>query len=205
MSKYTCYWLEALPRVQHSLLVVDLGGECQASPGLGCRATKVLCTLDAKLDGLGHAEWVDVPTPEYFETVWPRVCSRCKRPFSAGAMHSSMQELLYKTADGSVMTLSAAPIGAMWSEVHPHVRPGSGSVGPDGLCLMVKTPGGNWCVDGPSWENGELKSEHGWTRTGTPPKITVNPSIHLLTTAPDGSDRKTLYHGWLRDGVLIDA
>lgn len=35
---------------------------------------------------------------------------------------------------------------------------------------------------------------HGWTVTGTPPKLTVQPSIDLSRT----------YHGWLRDGVLTD-
>jgi hypothetical protein len=58
----------------------------------------------------------------------------------------------------------------------------------DGIMLCVKTPGGDWIVDGPS-NNG-----NGWERTGTVPKITATPSILMAR-----------YHGWLRDGWLVEC
>ena len=38
------------------------------------------------------------------------------------------------------------------------------------------------------------RGDSGWDVTGTAPKITVSPSIHIV-----GS-----YHGWIRDGVITD-
>jgi hypothetical protein len=58
------------------------------------------------------------------------------------------------------------------------------------LPLTVMLPdGGVWCVDA----RASTPGAGGWDVTGTPPNITVRPSI--LT------DR---YHGWLTDGVLSD-
>jgi hypothetical protein len=38
-----------------------------------------------------------------------------------------------------------------------------------------------------------------WEVTGTPPKITVSPSIRLMTN--DGDE----WHGYIRDGELVEA
>ena len=76
----------------------------------------------------------------------------------------------------------------------------------DGLHLMVNCPGtadgkgsAHWYVDGRAG-NGDPNSR-GWTRTGdpkaNPPTITANPSIQITRT--NG------YHGWLRNGKLVDA
>ncbi len=59
---------------------------------------------------------------------------------------------------------------------------------PDGMCLIVRTPGGDWMIDGPS-NNG-----NGWERTGEVPNITVSPSI----------DCQKKYHSYLKNGVLGD-
>jgi hypothetical protein len=60
---------------------------------------------------------------------------------------------------------------------------------PDGHFVCVMTPGGEWNIDGRSTGGGY------WTRTGTPPKLTVRPSI-LIGRA---------YHGFLTDGKLIQC
>lgn len=65
--------------------------------------------------------------------------------------------------------------------------------GPDGKTLILRTPGGDWSIDGPSFRNGE-PCGMGWSRTGTPPVITVTPSIVLPT-----------FHGWLREGLLTSV
>lgn len=84
-----------------------------------------------------------------------------------------------------------APPGAMWDAPWyldlPRCRPGS-----DGVLLVVRTPVGDWIVDGPS-----DRGVH-WVRTGTLPDVTVTPSI--LQTSYRGG-----YHGWLRDGWLEEC
>jgi hypothetical protein len=62
--------------------------------------------------------------------------------------------------------------------------------------LMVVLPGGTdrgypFCVDGPTWSEGG-PGPHGWTVSGTPPGITVKPSINIVGQ----------YHGWIRDGSI---
>ena len=68
---------------------------------------------------------------------------------------------------------------------------------PDGLTLVVMTPGGDWLVDGPSYD-GTQHHSCPWTRTGDPMQpetLDVSPSI----------DIRGSYHGWLRGGQLVDA
>jgi hypothetical protein len=60
--------------------------------------------------------------------------------------------------------------------------------------LVVRLPGGvgDFCVDGPEWRNG-VRGTGGWNVTGTPPNITVQPSIN----GPG-------YHGWVTNGIISD-
>jgi hypothetical protein len=67
--------------------------------------------------------------------------------------------------------------------------------GPDGKCLVVRTPGGDWIVDAKAIDG------NGWTRTGTPPKVTANPSIGI----GHEEGKPWTYHGWLRDGHLVEC
>lgn len=109
---------------------------------------------------------------------------------------------LWKAPDGAVYqlgTVSAhgvppAPPGAMWDASWLTGLSVCGARpfgGPDGRTFIVRTPGGDWVIDGPSFRDGEPVGL-GWTRTGEPPRITVTPSIVLPG-----------YHAWLRDGSLI--
>ncbi len=63
------------------------------------------------------------------------------------------------------------------------------------LPLMVKVPGlegrGIWFL----LDSALTGEDRGWTVTGTPPNISVSPSIKLGT---DGH----LWHGWLQNGIL---
>lgn len=60
--------------------------------------------------------------------------------------------------------------------------------------LLVRLPGQTiFCVDACAWRGGEPYGD-GWTVTGEPPLITVEPSINIV-----GS-----YHGWIRGGVITD-
>lgn len=133
--------------------------------------------------------------PEYADTRWPTHCA-CGFKFPPEAEHQLFRRQIWATDDNREMTLEDAPAGAMWDawwiadgRRDKHAGPGS-FVGPDGLSLMLKTPAGEWFIDGPA-SNGP-----GWTRTGTPPEITAMPSI--LIDRSSGN-----YHGWLRGGALV--
>jgi hypothetical protein len=90
--------------------------------------------------------------------------------------------------------IDPAPPGAMWNaHWFRECRHESGLYydrNPDGIVLCVRTPGGDWIVDGPSFR--DKKESGSWTRTGTIPNVTVTPSI----LQPN-------YHGWLRNGQLV--
>lgn len=90
---------------------------------------------------------------------------------------------------------AGAPAGSMVVVKHhpnSHHRPGNVK-GAELDHLIVVTPGGAWCVDCPA-----TGSEAGWTRTGVPPAVTAQPSIR------SGSEPLE-YHGWLRDGRLVEC
>lgn len=119
---------------------------------------------------------------------WPRTC-RCGYVFAAEDGWQECRTRLYKRSDnlGELTTLGNAPAGALYnsgtfSDVADYNRNGAG------VCLVCKTPAGEWMIDGPA-SNGP-----GWQRTGTPPDINVTPSIGI------GDPQRM--HGWLRNGWL---
>lgn len=114
-------------------------------------------------------------------------------PFSAVAQHPIYRDDAgnkYHLGDSPLTTdagevIPSAPVGSMWNAdwfAETNQKPG-----PDGMWLIVKTPGGDWFIDGPS-NNG-----NGWTREGTAPNITAHPSIET-------ANKK--YHGFLTAGKL---
>jgi hypothetical protein len=132
---------------------------------------------------------------------WPVKCDYCQYVFSEddadpipGLICYTRRiwtEVIYRRpmpARANYYTHRSLPIGAMYDA--PWHRP-FGDVGPDGLSLTVQLPPGYldfWCIDGKATNGGR------WTRTGTPPNITANPSIAT-----------SRYHGFLHDGVLSDC
>jgi hypothetical protein len=65
--------------------------------------------------------------------------------------------------------------------------------------LVVMLPGEHLhCVDTAATSGGD-----GWKVTGTPPRITVNPSIAISYPGHPEMHRFG-YHGWIRDGVITD-
>lgn len=133
---------------------------------------------------------------------WPVKCDYCSHTFSdsdesplpylaPGGTYRIWTEVIYRrpTPNGArYYAQRLLPPGAMYDA--PWHRP-FGHIGPDGLSLTVQLPPGHlsfWCIDGNATDGGR------WTRTGTPPNVTANPSIKT-------SD----YHGWLQNGVLSDC
>ena len=94
-------------------------------------------------------------------------------------------------------------VGEMWfapwllDDPHPHVgdelspnylRDWKGKRPP----LIVRLPGVcDFLVDGRAWRDGKSYGD-GWVVTGTPPLITVSPSINV----------GGIYHGYIRDGII---
>lgn len=141
----------------------------------------------------GEAAWnPQAPDqPDHGLDLWPAACT-CGYLFRETDNWQVFTERLYYRADSSpdvTTTLRAAPVGAMWDADWLH----DFRKGPDGLSLHVRLPdGGDWFIDGPSAQNGP-----GWARTGTAPVLTVTPSCQHITGG--------MWHGWLRDGHLVDA
>ena len=132
---------------------------------------------------------------------WPARCA-CGYTFAAEDSWQFNPDRLYRRLDtGELMLLALAPRSAMsgadWMrDVKQREYKGPGSwIGPDGLSLYVRTPGGDWFVDGPA-SNGQ-----GWTREGKIPDITARPSI-LVPSAKIGPAR---YHGFLTAGWLEEC
>jgi len=188
MPAITCFWLEPVPRAERMLRryrsSVKLNLPC---PAKGYHdAVVTIETIDLSLDktGSGDDAW------PHDDPRWPRTCG-CGYVFPETDEWQHNINRLYERSDTKELVVlwgDRTPVGAMWNAhwMGDHYR------GPDGRCLCVKTPGGSWMIDGPSSNGGR------WKRTGTPPKITVTPSI-LIGSSP------AKYHGWLRDGVLVDA
>lgn len=117
---------------------------------------------------------------------WPLNCSACGYAFQPADEWQRGSTRLYKRSDtGALVTIRAAPVGAMWfadwmqqGATAPLYR------GPDGHCLVLKTPDGDWCMDGPA-SNGD-PAKPGWVRSGSPPLVVAMPSIS-----------QPKYHGWL--------
>ena len=121
---------------------------------------------------------------------WPKACE-CGYTFKDEDQWQHNLVRLYKRGDHATLmtTLAEAPVGSMWvADWYEKFK------GPDGKCLVVKTPGGDWIVDGPSTNNDGTRGNP-WTRTGEIPRVTASPSIHFPGK----------YHGWLRNGFLEDA
>lgn len=123
--------------------------------------------------------------------LWPHRCP-CGYLFKPSDNWQVFTDRLYRRADhpdGVPFTLAEAAPGAIWDADWLH----DFRAGPDGLSLHVRLPdGGDWFMDGPSAGNGP-----GWSRTGKPPVLTVTPSCQHITGG--------LWHGWLREGYLVDA
>lgn len=122
---------------------------------------------------------------DHDDPLWPTHCD-CGYKFTEDDEWQHGRTILYKRSDGGEdTTIRDAPVGAMWNA---HWLP-SNRTGPDGIDLVVKTPDGDWQIDGPSSNGG-----NGWTRTGEIPDVTVRPSILMPN-----------YHGWLTNGSLIEC
>lgn len=124
---------------------------------------------------------------------WPEACE-CGYAFTPGDRWQRNDDRIYRLPDGAEFVFrhsfgKAAPAGTMirahwYDEFSGH---------PDGIeSWLISLP------DGGEWITSQRSTSGGWwTITGTPPTITVSPSI--WHNSPAG------WHGWIRDGELLGA
>jgi hypothetical protein len=141
--------------------------------------------------------------------LWPQACRTCGRAFDEHADAQFRSWDLWQRADGTgeLMThwqRSSTP-GAMYFA--PWLEEFAGQwKGPDGHVLLVVTPGGDWCIDQRA-SNCTLPNDHEhrcWVRHGDPPNVTVDKNGKTCG-AGAGSIQMGNYHGFLRNGALVDA
>lgn len=161
---------------------------CAVKPyGMSCHDAR---TFIGTVEIIGSPEhWeIDVAEPAHTDPRWPKEC-QCGYRFTDEDYWQLNNHILYTRSDnGEELTLKETTVGMMWNAhwLKGTFRDFKG--GPDGMFLIMKLPDGReWMIDGPS-TNGP-----GWHREGTPPNLTVTPSI--LSTG---------YHGFLTAGVLTN-
>lgn len=134
-------------------------------------------TMEKDTDGDATLSTIALDDPR-----WPTHCS-CGYEFQPSAAKQEFHTRLYRRSDnGELTTIRNAPVGALYDSGVFRDSPEYNRNGA-GMCLVLKTPAGEWMIDGPA-NNGP-----GWTRTGTPPNLVVRPSIGI------GSPQRM--HGWL--------
>lgn len=191
-SKLTCFWLEPTDLVEVSFRRFRSSSDhhCPASrapyPGhhpvvWGYHSESVV--IEAAIKRFRPHDGNETPSDKQkADPRWPKKCA-CGYEFAdTDYWQHSMHTLYMASNDYGLCTLHSAPAGAMY-DAHWFDRKG-----PDGKSIVLKTPEGDWWIDGPA-NNGP-----GWTRTGVPPTITCTPSIGI------GTPHRL--HGWLRNGVL---
>lgn len=188
-----CFWIEPTARVQRWLRRFTWSEKTDAPPCASGGYHNAMTALDvieteepiALRDS--DAELVPPDDPR-----WPVKCEACEYAFQAADPRQLFVDRIYLRVDtGEEFPLREAPVGAMWDA---DWLKGKRYRGPDGRCLVVKTPAGDWVIDGPAKDNTR------WTRTGEPPNLTVQGSIGM--EAEGGAYR---YHAILTDGVLREV
>lgn len=135
------------------------------------------------------------------DTRWPKacVCGYEYQPTDSWQLFTG--HLYRKASSGELFTLRDAPVGAMWNA--PWYAEHKDWSGPDGRSLVVKTPGGDWMIDG-KCSNCTLPNDDVhkcWVRHGEPPDLTVDKN-GVTCSAGAGSILCGAYHGFLRNGWL---
>lgn len=212
MARIRCFLLEPTDRVRVFLRRFSRNNTpdcCSKYPGKYSyhNALTFLCEEDTVRDEQRYITNGQLPTPAHDDPRWPATCA-CGYQFLDSDEWQREVEEIYRRADtGEELTIHAAPAGAMWEawwmdEFH---RP----QGPNFHNLVVKTPGGEWAIDGPATnctmkDDWKQERHHCWVRSGTPPDITVGKTGGTTCGAGAGSIQAGTYHGFLRDGFLED-
>lgn len=200
MTEIACHMLVPLPKIRRFLrrysdsqerkLEETLRKKMQLSPGT-CPGKYGYCNTMAFLDEIDYKPKTVIeaaPDWSHDDPRWPKVCEYCNKAFKDEDKWQVFQQALYQRHDGTIVDLHDCQPGDMWDAWW---YPDKWKQNPDGLCLVVRLPGDHdWIIDRSGSDNTH------WIRTGTPPNITVTPSVIVQSSG---------YHGWLRNGILVDA
>lgn len=151
-------------------------------------------------DGDGHYQRL-VEQIDPNETRWPTACDKCGAVVPDHAEKQLFSDCIYVDDAGKDYSLRDPIPGMMWDASW---APACWK-GPDGLALNVVCPNGHpWLIDS-QCSNCTMKDDVGpygvahrcWTRTGTPPLISVGKSFGKTCAAGGGSIQAGDYHGFL--------
>jgi hypothetical protein len=209
MSRIRCFFLEPTGRVRVKLRRYVFAGEgspcsSDANPYTYHASDNAIEEELAEYDAQGYIENSTIAIPSHTDNRWPTAC-QCGYMFQADDEWQKFTEQIYRRVDtGEEMTIREAPAGAMWyawwldSMFTPQLE----------HVLEVKTPGGEWTVDGKA-SNCTMKDDwkqerhHCWVLSGTLPNITAGKG-GLTCSVGAGSIQCGSYHGFLRGGYLED-
>jgi hypothetical protein len=208
MARIRCFLLELTDRVRVSLRRYTRDNTpdcCSAYPGKYSYHTvkHAIGEEPQERDEQGMICNGLKPAPSHDDPCWPAQCA-CGYQFQASDAWQRFVEDVYRRADtGEEMTLHDAPAGGMWYDPHADIF----QVPQSEHSLMVKTPGGDWNVDGQSNnctmpEDHRQEKHHCWIRHGQPPDVTVSKEGGPTCQAGAGSIQCGEYHGFLRAGYL---
>lgn len=176
-------------------------GECPGSPGKYSYHNATVHLEDSKNRG----DTIEDSHP-HDDPRWPSSCESCAYEFREDDTWQLFHESLYRLGETSELTtLRNAPIGACWNAFW--MLDCTEYVGPDGRCLTVKTPGGDWIIDSRA-SNCDRRDDNihkCWVRHGSP----EDGSLHVdkngnTCSAGAGSIIAGNYHGFLHNGYLTD-
>lgn len=216
MSGIKVFWLEPVAMIERSLRRFKSGNTCPLPFGYHSISVPIgrdVRELPPKTPDEARYERSD-PDPEDFaeDPRWPTHCD-CGYAFTDEDRRQVNEERLYAalpTCD--LYTLHKAPVGAMWDAWWMP----SMWAGPDGVCLVVRTPGGDWVVDDqasnctrdqcvPDAEGRRIftRSHYCWVRHGDPRTGEIHVDKNGDTCdAGAGSILVGGYHGFLHNGYL---
>jgi len=168
------------------------GQACVARPGRQCRAEVVVADRVSpdEAEAVSKAIGLDGSDPR-----WPKACDHCGIEFDDEPKRTIGREEYYTRADtGEQLPMSELPAGATF---HADWWAKAGGT-PDGIHLTVRLPNGtDWMPDSPPSGGGSP-----WSRMGDPRQanVTCSPSI-----ASGKAGQPGYYHGWLRNGELVEC
>ena len=159
-------------------------------------------------DGIGDADQTrggadDILLIKELKDQFPEKC-KCGYEFKETDIWQIFRERKYRDERGNFYTLNNAQVGAIWRATWYEDMPSM--CGLDGKAYMVKTPGGDWHIDGQASNctKPEDNVHKCWCRHGEAPNFTVDKNGNTCN-AGGGSILKGNYHGFLRNGYLINC
>lgn len=242
MGQWPVYWLDPTEYVQVRLRVLR-HGVCPQSATKWCCDNEVTIRNSAPLtvwktrvehaDDRGGWYWhIHSDNVSDHDVRWPLVCKTCgddmrrEVPDASGHPFSAHRQVWAETLcsghpSGTLYTVRNAPIGAMWDAEYLHGAMRGAFVGPDGISLHVRTPGGDWCVDSQASNctrdqhtpvPGEAKTfrfertHYCWVRHGDPRagQVHVDKSGNTCAAGAGSIDMNGRWHGFLHNSVLSE-